>query len=405
MVILGTLIGVVLGALAAWLVARSRAVAEAAPLQAQIARLDAEKRAADERVQALQGDEQRLKALASEALRQNNSSFLELAQTQLAPIKETLARFDLRTQALEQSRQKAYGSLSQQVQQLAETQERLRTETSHLRTALRAPNTRGRWGEMQLRRVVELAGMLPHCDFDVQTSATADDGRLLRPDLIVRLPGGKNIVVDAKAPLEAYLNALEAEDEDTRKLHLQHHARQVRDHISRLGQKRYWEQFEPAPEFVLMFLPDETFFRVACEADSGLVEAGPLANVLPTSPTSLIGLLKIFAYAWQQENVTEHAREIAGLGRDLYERLGVFAGHFAKVGRALDSATGAYNQAVGSLESRVLVTARKFEEHGAATGELPDVQPLERQARPLTSAELTRAEPVQQELLPAADAA
>jgi DNA recombination protein RmuC len=257
---------------------------------------------------------------------------------------------------------------------------------------------------MQLRRVVELAGMLPHCDFDVQTTVTADDGRMLRPDLIVRLPGGKNIVVDAKAPLEAYLNALDAEDEDTRKLHLAHHARQVRDHIAKLGQKRYWEQFEPAPEFVLMFLPDETFFRVACEADAGLVEVGPMASVLPTSPTSLIGLLKIFAYAWQQENVTENAREIAGLGRDLYERLGVFAGHFAKVGRALDSATGAYNQAVGSLETRVLVTARKFEEHGAATGALPDVQPLERQARPLTAAELTRPEPVQPQL-PAADAA
>src|SRR3954454_8896700 len=351
MVILGILIGIALGALAAWLVARSRAVAETAPLQAQIARLDAERNAAVERFRALEGDEQRLKSLASEALRQNQSSFLELAQTQLTPIKESLQKFDQQTQALEQSRRQAYGSLSQQVQQLAETQERLRVETSHLRTALRAPNTRGRWGEMQLRRVVELAGMLPHCDFDVQTSVTADDGRLLRPDLIVRLPGGKNIVVDAKAPLEAYLNALDAEDEDTRKAHLQHHARQVRDHIAKLGQKRSWEQFSPAPEFVLMFLPDETFFRVACEADSSLVESGPLANVLPTSPTSLIGLLKIFAYAWQQETVTENAREIAGLGRELYERLGIYAGHFAKVGRALDTATGAYNQAVGSLET------------------------------------------------------
>jgi DNA recombination protein RmuC len=172
----------------------------------------------------------------------------------------------------------------------------------------------------------------------------------------------------------------------------------VRDHISKLGQKRYWEQFEPAPEFVLMFLPDETFFRVACEADAGLLEAGPQANVLPTSPTSLIGLLKIFAYAWQQETVTENAREIAGLGRELYERLGVFAGHFAKVGRALDTATGAYNQAVGSLESRVLVTARKFEERGAASGELPEVEPLERSPRPLMQPELTRAEAVQQRL-------
>jgi DNA recombination protein RmuC len=387
MVVVGLLIGLLVGALAAWLVARS-----------QLARLEAEREAARARVTALEGDEERLKALASEALRQNNSSFLELAQTQLQPIRETLQRFDQQTQALEQSRRQAYGSLDAQVRQLAETQERLRAETSHLRTALRAPGTRGRWGELQLRRVVELAGMLPHCDFDLQTTVTADDGRLLRPDLVVRLPGGKNVVIDAKAPLEAYLNAMEAEDEDLRRAHLAHHARQVRDHISKLGQKRYWEQFEPAPEFVLMFLPDETFFRVACEADAGLLEAGPQANVLPTSPTSLIGLLKIFAYAWQQETVTENAREIAGLGRELYERLGVFAGHFAKVGRALDTATGAYNQAVGSLESRVLVTARKFEERGAASGELPEVEPLERSPRPLLQPELTRAEAVQQRL-------
>ena len=394
MVVVGLLIGLLVGAVAAWLVARAhigRVEAERSAAEARIADAQA-------RVASLEGDEQRLQALAAAALRQNNSSFLELAQTQLQPIKETLHRFDQQTQALEQSRRQAYGSLTQQVQQLAETQERLRTETSHLRTALRAPGTRGRWGELQLRRVVELAGMLPHCDFDLQTSVTADDGRLLRPDLVVRLPGGKNVVIDAKAPLEAYLNAMEAEDEDIRRAHLQHHARQVRDHISKLGQKRYWEQFEPAPEFVLMFLPDETFFRVACEADAGLIEAGPLTNVLPTSPTSLIGLLKIFAYAWQQETVTENAREIAGLGRELYERVGVFAGHFAKVGRALDTATGAYNQAVGSLESRVLVTARKFEERGAANGDLPEVEPLDRQARPLTAAELTRAGHVQQQL-------
>jgi DNA recombination protein RmuC len=407
-VIVAILIGFLVGAAVAWLVAHARAHAEAAaaalPLREELARVEAERAAADARLRALEGDEERLKALASEALRQNNSSFLELAQTQLAPIKETLARFDLRTQELERRRQQEYGSLAQQVRQMAEGQERLRVETGHLRTALRAPGTRGRWGELQLRRVVELAGMLAHCDFDVQTTATADDGRVVRPDVVVRLPGGKNVVVDAKVPLEAYLNAVEADDEDTRKLHLAHHARQVRDHIAKLGQKRYWEQFEPAPEFVLMFLPDETFFRVACEADASLLEAGPQANVLPTSPTSLIGLLKIFAYAWQQETVAESAREIAELGHELYERLGVYAGHFAKVGRALDSATDAYNRAVGSLETRVLVTARKFEQHGAASGSLPDVQPLERQPRPLTAPELTRAEPVQPEL-PAADAA
>jgi len=390
MVFASLILGVLVGALAAWLVAR-----------ANLARAESQRTAAEERLRTLEADEQRLKAVAASALRENQTSFLELAQTQLGPIKETLQRFDQQTQVLEQNRQKAYGSLIQQVQQLAETQERLRTETGNLRTALRAPHVRGRWGEIQLKRVVELAGMLAHCDFDEQTTATTDEGRRLRPDLVVRLPGGKHVVIDSKAPLEAYLNALEAPDEETRRLHLAGHARQVREHIGKLSQKRYWEQFDPSPEFVIMFLPDETFFRVACEADASLIEVGPESGVLPASPTTLIGLLKIFAYAWQQETVAENAREIAGLGRDLYERLGVFAGHFSKIGRALDTAVGSYNNAVGSLESRVLVTARKFEQHGAANGELPEVAPLERTPRPLTAPELT----IEQPQLPEADAA
>ena len=390
MEIAALILGLAVGALAAWLVAR-----------ANLVRAESQRTAAEERLRALEADEERLKAVAASALRDNQTSFLELAQTQLGPIKETLQRFDQQTRSLEENRQQAYGSLIQQVQQLAETQERLRTETGNLRTALRAPHVRGRWGEIQLKRVVELAGMLAHCDFDEQTTATTDEGRRLRPDLVVRLPGGKHVVIDSKAPLEAYLNALEAPDEDTRRLHLASHARQVREHIAKLGQKRYWEQFDPSPEFVIMFLPDETFFRVACESDASLIELGPESGVLPASPTTLIGLLKIFAYAWQQETVAENAREIAGLGRDLYERLGVFAGHFAKIGRALDTAIGSYNNAVGSLEARVLVTARKFEQHGAASGELPEVAPLERTPRPLTAPELT----IEQPQLPEADAA
>lgn len=378
-------LGLALGALVAWLAAQRRTGA----LGLEVARLEAERRAAEERARAAESGDERVKALTEEVLRRNNTSFLELAQTQLAPIRETLSRFDQQAQALEQSRRQAYGSLSQQVRLLAESQERLRTETTNLRTALRAPHVRGRWGEIQLKRVVELAGMLAHCDFEEQTTATADDGRVLRPDLVVNLPGGKHVVIDAKAPLAAYLDALDAEDDESRRAHLHAHARQVREHIARLGQKRYWEQFEPAPEFVIMFLPDETFFRVACEADSSLIELGPESGVIPASPTTLIGLLKIFAYAWQQETAAENAREIAGLGRDLYERLGVFAGHLAKVGRALDTAVGSFNGAVGSLESRVLVTARKFEERGAAGGgELPAVEPLERTPRVIAAPEL-----------------
>jgi DNA recombination protein RmuC len=375
------ILGALLGGAAAWLVLRERVAAH--------------RRSSDE-VSAT------FRSLSAEALQQNTDSFLRLAQSQLQPVAVTLKTFDEKTQALDRERQRAYGTLTEQVRSLAEGQERLRAETGNLRTALRAPHIRGRWGEIQLRRVVELAGMLQHCDFQEQATTRDSDGSLLIPDLVVSLPGGKRVVVDAKAPLAAYLDALEAEDEPTRKAHLQLHARQVRDHIGRLAAKRYWQQFEPAPEFVLMFLPDETFFRVACEADPGLLELGPESGVLPSSPTTLIGLLKVFAYAWQQETIAEDARDIAALGRELYERLGVFAAHFSKVGRALGTAVGAYNDASGSLERRLLVTARKFEEHGAASGELGEVEPLEKTPVPLTAAELTRAELTPP---PAADAA
>jgi DNA recombination protein RmuC len=378
-------VGAILGGFAVWLILRERVAAH--------------RRAAEEVSTTF-------RSLSAEALQHNTDSFLRLAQTQLQPIAATLKTFDEKTRALDQERQRAYGSLTQQVRSLAEGQERLRAETGNLRTALRAPHVRGRWGEIQLKRVVELAGMLVHCDFREQASTLDGDGSLLVPDLVVNLPGAKHVVVDAKAPLAAYLDSLEAEDEAGRRAHLQVHARQVRDHIAKLGAKRYWQQFEPAPEFVIMFLPDETFFRVACEADPGLIELGPESGVLPSSPTSLIGLLKVFAYAWQQETIAEDASEIAALGRELYERLGVFASHFSKVGRALGTAVGAYNEATGSLERRLLVTARKFEEHGASSGELGGAEPLEKTPVPLTAAELTRAESVHPEIAPpTADAA
>jgi DNA recombination protein RmuC len=240
---------------------------------------------------------------------------------------------------------------------------------------------------MQLRRVVELAGMLEHCDFSEQATARDADGGLLRPDLVVRMPGGKHVVVDAKAPLAAYLDAIEAADDDLRRLKLVDHARQVRDHVGKLGAKAYWQQFAPAPEFVVMFLPDESFFRAALEQDPSLIEAGARAGVVFASPTTLIGLLRAIAFGWQQETVAESARAVHELGRELYGRLGVMARHFAKVGKSLDSAVGAYNETVGSLERRVLVQARRFEAHGVS-GEIAELEPLDRRAQPLQAPEL-----------------
>ena len=354
-------------------------------LAATQAELDVERRSFDERVTSA------IKALSAEALKENNASFLALAETKLggyvSPLKESLERVDLHVRTLEQSRQRAYGAVHQELVSLRETQERLRSETGNLVTALRAPHVRGRWGELQLKRVVELAGMLAHCDFVEQATTRDSEGALLRPDLVVRMPGGKQVVVDAKAPLAAYLDAVEATDDDVRRARLVDHARQVRDHVLKLGQKGYWREFPPAPEFVIMFLPDESFFRAALEHDPTLIETGADAGVVFASPTTLIGLLRAIHYGWQQEKVAEGAREVHALGRELYGRLGVMARHVAKLGRALDGAVGAYNETVGSLERRVLVQARRFEQHGIS-GELPEVMPLERRSQPLQAPEL-----------------
>ena len=453
MVVLVALVcGLVLGAAAAWLALRQRACdlrdalarAEAAcarssdrlgELEPRLARLSTEleheRAAAAEKLQLVQQAREEFadafKALSAEALHRNNTSFLELARTQLerfqlaakdeleqrrqaieqlvAPLKESLAKVDGQVVSLENARREAYGALTQQLQTLAESQDKLRLETSNLVTALRAPHVRGRWGEMQLKRVVEMAGMVAYCDFVEQATVSDNDGRLLRPDLVVRLPGGKNVVVDAKAPLHAYLDALEASDDDVRRLKLQEHARQVRDHIVKLGGKSYWRQFTPAPDFVVMFLPDETFFKAALEVDPSLIEAGVDAGVLPATPTTLIALLRTIAYGWQQETVAESARAVSELGRELYERLSTLARHFAKLGRNLDTAVSAYNEAVGSLESRVLVTARKFENHGISSGDVPELAPLERQTRPLQAVELVEPPPDEARELPPASSA
>ncbi|HSU38243.1 MAG TPA: DNA recombination protein RmuC [Polyangiaceae bacterium] len=387
------LIGLAVGAAVAWAVMRSGARVAGAENDGLRRELEHERRSAHEKLEIVERAsaewERRFEALSARALKSNNQSFLELAQAQFAPLAKTLEAFRGQAEELERARQQAYGALLSQVQSLSVSQEKLRTETGNLVTALRTPNVRGRWGEIQLKRVVELAGMVEHCDFVEQRSERDADGRLLRPDLIVKLPGRKNVVVDSKVPLEAYLDAMRTDiDEETRKAHLARHARLVRDHMNALGAKKYWQQFAPAPDFVVMFMPDESFFRCALEADPSLIEAGVDAGVLPASPTTLITLLRTVAHTWQQETIAESARKVCDLGRELYERVGTFAKHFAKVGRNLDTAVGAYNEAVGSLEARVLVTARKLEEHGASSGDLPAVQPLDRTSRPLVTAEL-----------------
>jgi DNA recombination protein RmuC len=411
MVVFTLLVGIVLGAAVGWLVARSRAAASRAVLDAEL-RLERER--AEERAasveQARAELENAFKALSAEALRTNNESFLQLARGQLeqlqqrgasdlekrqqeverlvTPIKESLARVDVQIQAAERAREQAFGAMTQHLTSLAQSQERLRTETGNLTTALRTPHVRGRWGEVQLKNVVEATGMVEHCDFELQSSTRDAEGSLLRPDLVVSLPGGKHIVVDAKVPLAAYLDAYEAQDPDIRAQRLADHARQVRDHVTKLSAKAYWRRFEPAPDFVIMFLPDETFLRAAQEHDAALIEDAWRVGVVPASPTNLFALLRTMAAIWQQETVARSARQVHELGRELYDRLGTMGKHVAKLGRSLDGAVAAYNDAVGSFESRVLVTARKFESQGIA-GDLPDMPPVERQPRALQALELT----------------
>ena len=345
-----------------------------------------------------------MKSLAADALATNNQSFLLLAKSQLeqlqqkgthdldqrkqavehlvAPIKESLQKVDGKLQELEVARQGAYSELKEQVRQLTDSQKELRTETGNLVTALRSPVVRGRWGEMQLRRVVEMAGMLAHCDFVEQTSVRGDDGGRLRPDVVVRLPGGKQVVVDAKAPLQAYLDALEAKDEDTRRAFLADHARQIRDHIAKLSAKSYWSQFEQTPEFVVLFIPGETFFSAALEHDPTLIEEGVNQQVILATPTTLIALLRAVAYGWNQEKVAESARAVSELGRELYKRLATLTDHFSKVGRGLETAVRAYNDSVGSFERSVLPGARKLKDHGVSPpSELAELKEIEIAAR------------------------
>lgn len=358
--------------------------AENARLKAE---LEAERAMLTEKLSVLNQAQEQLvsafRALSAQALQANNQSFLDLAaqtlgkfqqgaqgdlekrqqaiQELVGPVKQSLDKLDGRIQDVEKVREGAYQALTTQVRSLAEGQGDLRRETSNLVKALRQPMARGRWGELQLRRVVEMAGMLEHCDFIEQASVEGEEGRL-RPDMVVRLPGGRNIVVDAKTPLTAYLEAAESEDDVLRKQRLVEHARQVRDHMTRLGRKSYQEQFDPTPELVVLFLPGEMFFSAALEQDPELIEFGVGEKVIPATPTTLIAMLRAIAYGWKQEALARNAQEICELGRELHERISVMAGHWGKVGKNLGDAVGAYNKAVASLESRVLVSARRFKE-------------------------------------------
>ncbi|HEY1768926.1 MAG TPA: DNA recombination protein RmuC [Chthoniobacterales bacterium] len=390
----------------------TKAAARIATLETQ---LEQERKALKEKLAVLEEAQKRFgdafKALSADALRNNNNSFLEIAKSILEknqesakgdlekrqsaidalvrPMRESLDKVDAKINDLEKARTGAYEALTTQVRQLGETQNYLRSETSNLVRALRSPIVRGRWGEIQLRRVVELAGMVDHCDFFEQTTVQTEEGRM-RPDLVVHLPAGKTVVVDAKASLNAYLEALEAPNDEARISRLQHHAAQVRTHIEKLSRKAYWEQFENTPDFVILFLPGEMFFSAALERDPMLIEFGAEKKIILATPTTLIALLRAVCYGWRQEKLAQNASEIRDLGSELYKRFADLSHHFTSLGKSLNNAVDAFNKAAGNIETRVFVSARKFRDlHAAPLGvEIEPLEPVEQIARELQAPEL-----------------
>lgn len=419
MLLAGLIVGAVLGIAIGYLYARSRlagtttelaAQARAAQERAQAAvdRAALADRAAAERAELVDGYlAERFQALSAQALDQSQQRLMEFSEIRLRaanlsaageldsrrhaveqlvePLKETLNRVEAQLRESEVARQSAHSALTEQVKFAMAASEQLRMQTQALVTALRRPEARGRWGEMQLRRVVELAGMSAHCDFDEQV--TTEDRRF-RPDMVIRLAGGKNIVVDSKVSLAAYLEAAEATDDDVREARLAAHARHLKDHVDQLAAKSYWSALSPAPEFVVLFIPGEAFLAPALERESALLEHAFGRKVHIATPTTLVTMLRTAQYAWQQAALSENARAVFDLGRELYERLNGLGGHVDAVGKALTNAVLSYNRAVGSLESRVLVTARKLNQLGVTDAELSQAKPVEVSARVVTAAEL-----------------
>jgi DNA recombination protein RmuC len=422
--LVGLLLGAAVGAALGALSSRARQASELQELGAQLRAIDSERtrlattleherRATAQQLAAFQDAQSRLteqfKALSAEALERNNQQFLVLANERLSkaraqaagdldqrriavetlvnPLKEALGKVETQLQTVEKDRASAYSALKTQVEQMQSTSEQLRMETATLVNALRAPQVRGRWGEMQLRRVVEAAGMVEHCDFVEQETTTTEDG-VLRPDMVVKIAGGKQVVVDAKVPFAGYLEAMEARDDATRGARLKAHARHLRDHVDRLTAKSYWERFEASPEFVVLFVPADAFLQAALEQEPALLEYAFERNVVVATPSNLIALLRTVGYAWRQEALAANAQKVYALGRELHGRLATMGGHLSKLGNQLESAVKSYNQTVTSMESRVLVTARRFSELKVTDDELTGPEQVSLAPRQVQAPEL-----------------
>ena len=402
---IGLVIGILLGAgIVYFLISTSHGKTKQ-KLASIEAKYEAEIKAADDKLKLLEEARDSLKdsfkALSADALSKNNESFIKLAEENLKkhqqsakddlekrqlaitktvePVSQTLKTFSERVNKIEERRIESEGSIKKELQKLSEMHLRLDQSTSSLVQALRAPQVRGQWGEMHLRRTVEMAGMINYCDFEEQSSVETDEGQRQRPDMLIRLPNERRVVVDSKVPIAAYLDALETDSSEVQSERMKAHARHLRTHIKDLSTKAYWSQFDNAPEFVVLFIPNEAIFSAALEEDPSLIELGVENKVILATPTTLIALLKAVAYGWQQEAITREAKEIAALGREIYDRLSVVIGHFVKLGKSIDQSVGNYNKAMNSVDSRLMVTARKFESlESASTEKLPEVNQIEK---------------------------